>query len=182
MAERDDLDRLLDAALSTYADPGPGLEARVLERIRTFAPVRSLRPQGWWATGLAMAAAILLFFAFPARWHRPLAPKPNSAMRASSAVAPTTPNKVATPPPSAPRPHQGARLHAAAPVAPPPKLDTFPSPAPLSAEEESLLRLVMQSSESERQALLTAQQQSDAPIHISAISIPPIPPPAEGQE
>ena len=33
MPEKDDLDRLLDSALSTYADPGPesGLEERVLD-------------------------------------------------------------------------------------------------------------------------------------------------------
>ncbi len=33
MPERDDLDRLLDSALATYAEPRRGLEKRILARV-----------------------------------------------------------------------------------------------------------------------------------------------------
>jgi hypothetical protein len=60
--DRDELDRLLDSALATYADPGPGadLERRILGRIAAEAvpvPRRSWLP---WAMALTVAAGLLL--------------------------------------------------------------------------------------------------------------------------
>lgn len=184
MADRDDLDRLLDAALSTYADASPDLAPRVLTQVSARAATRSRRLLWIWGAGLvtAMAAALLLLIA---PWHTP---QPQLAPRTEASVLPPSPEH--TIPAEAPSATHDAVAHAQritftripAISAPPPKQDIFPAPRPLSAEEQALAHLVAHSSQDQRRDLLAAQQQSDAPIRISDISIPPIQPPDEGKE
>ncbi|HEV2136758.1 MAG TPA: hypothetical protein VGR47_21240 [Terracidiphilus sp.] len=68
----------------------------------------------------------------------------------------------------------------AARAAPLPKLDLFPTPRPLSAEEEALVNFAAKAPKTERESLLAAQEQADAPLSIAAIEIKPLEPPASG--
>lgn len=178
MPERDDLDRLLDESLSSYAEPVDGLAERVLRGIPTVAPRR--RYVWLWPAALAAATALALLVAAP--WRHPL--PPHTAPRVQVAEAPA-PSHDATP--AAPR-HSTATLRRVAArrvvsaPKPLPKLDIFPAPTPLSAEERALAGLVARSSAQERRELVAAQQQANAPIRISAITIPPIASPAEAKE
>src|SRR5215472_2559365 len=81
----DELDRLLDAALASYAnvDPRPGLDERILANLRSEHPVA----HAWWYWGLATAlAAILVVLALglrsgrlhPAVANHPIADRPIS--------------------------------------------------------------------------------------------------------
>jgi len=57
---------------------------------------------------------------------------------------------------------------------PRPKLDVFPTPQPLSSEERGLAVVALQAPVPLRKALVEAQEQDDAPVHIAAIHIPPL--------
>lgn len=180
MADRDEFDRLLDSALSTYADADPNLAPRVLRQLSLQTTMRRRRTQWLWSAGLATAATALLLSIAP--WRTP---QPQLAPRTEASVAPPQPHPAAptetthTIAPHAPR---TAPTRAVAASAPSPKQDIFPAPRPLSPEEQALAHLVAQSSPDQRRDLLTAQQQADAPIRISTISIPPISSPSEGKE
>ncbi|MDE3063324.1 MAG: hypothetical protein KGJ51_09720 [Acidobacteriota bacterium] len=181
MAERDDFDRMLDAALATYANPDSGLEERILARVEESAPVRAHRPLWLWAGGFAVIVAAFFFFV-PAIWHRSPAPQAGPGAHTSIATLPPDHSVNSAPASPAAHPHRVAMLHPVPRPAALPKLSVFPAPAPLSPAEQALVRVVAQSSEDQRRALLAAQHEHDTPIRISAISIPPISPPAEGQE
>lgn len=187
MADRDPLDQMLDAALSTYADPGPNLAPRILAQVSAHSAARSRRHRWPWAASLATAAACLLLFVAVPR-HTPF---PHTEPRQHAAVKPLPPLPTNSAPvvetrpvrATAARPHRAA-ARALAVSAALPKLDIFPSPSPLSAEERALARVVEQSPANQRHDLFAAQPPLDEPIRISSISIPPIsiPPPAEGKE
>ncbi len=187
MPERDSLDRLLDSALSTYADPGPdsGLEAGIFARIgaeRTAGQRRHWRLL--WTAGLPALAACLLLLLATALW-RP-AP-PHTAPRIQSSAEHPLVASSAQPAPT--QPVRRSALHEARtrgssiprPAAAP-KLDVFPAPAPLSSQEQALVRFVAATSEVQHTDLMQAQQQAVEPLRIAAISIPPIEPPSEGKE
>jgi hypothetical protein len=55
-----------------------------------------------------------------------------------------------------------------------PKLDVFPLPQPLSPEEQALYAFATQVPEKQRQAILDAQKDIDAPLNIAAIHIQPL--------
>ena len=59
-------------------------------------------------------------------------------------------------------------------LSPLPKLDVFPTPQPLTPEERAFVVLITQTPTPVRNALLAAQEQDDAPVHIAAIHIPPL--------
>ena len=61
-----------------------------------------------------------------------------------------------------------------------PKLDVFPAPQPLTAEERALYSFATDVPEKQRQAVLNAQKNDNAPLDVAAIRIPPIELPAEG--
>jgi hypothetical protein len=65
----------------------------------------------------------------------------------------------------------------AATAAPLPKLDVFPTPQPLTPEEQVLAVFAAKAPLTERQALLDAQKQADAPLSIAALQIQPLDPP-----
>ena len=150
MPDKDNLDHLIDAALGTYGDAAPGLEARVLSAIATsreaagsaieIAPVR----RRWvaWAVAFPIAACLLLLWlTVPSRrvsgpiesqqahQYRPvpeIVPRP---------VAPKRETRVA---PTAIRNRTEKHLQPAQTTALP-KLDVFPTPQPLTAQERALL-------------------------------------------
>jgi hypothetical protein len=185
MPDRDDLDSLLDAALNTYADPGPssGLEHRVLARISTQnTPVWPRWRLHWAALAAVPAGLVLMFILAPWRHVPPhIAPK-----AVAPAVLPMTASTVTpeTPPPgwqAIARVTRTADRVSPQPAAPP-KLDIFPAPTPLSKQEQALVRFVTQTSETQHKDFMEAQQQAAAPLRIASISIPPIEPPVEGKE
>jgi len=197
--KNDDLDLLpdilIDAALRSYADPGPEaeLERRVMARIAEArisaepAPRRRWLP---WAIALPVAACLLLFLLVlsgPKPLHPPTSnpEQANQSQEAPIAAAHTAPS-------TAPQtgqthrtkaPIRGPRSRAtalAAKPAPLPKLDVFPTPRPLTPEEQALAEFAAQATKSERESFLKAQQQADAPLHIAAIHIEPLEPPSPG--
>ena len=213
---RDELDRLVDWALATYADPGPdcdlerrilnriaietalasyadpgpdsGLKRRILSRIAAEA-VRSPRRR-WlgWAVALPFAAACLLLFmlfSHPRTNHLP------ATRRSSVAQSPVTPSTeaanraIARP---APAGRSEAPLHKprvrrktfAAKATPLPKLDIFPSLQPLSPQEQAVVDFATHATKSERESLIAAQSQANAPLRIAAIEVKPLEPPSAG--
>jgi hypothetical protein len=61
-----------------------------------------------------------------------------------------------------------------------PKLNVFPTPQPLTPSEKALVTYIAHAPEAERNALVDAQKQMDAPLSIAAIDIQPLEPPEEG--
>jgi hypothetical protein len=205
MREKDDLDLLLDSALSTYADPGPDarLEDRVLAALEAGQGSGERRrwfdwPRLTWA--VAVPVAICLLWVSLARVvHAPSTQSqvPSPPGPSLSSKAPAQPHVTTMHPSGAKAPsHSGstsARLKSC-PVTKPacdvsadvakaahlPKLDVFPAPQPLSAEERVLVAAT-NGSPAEREALAVSKEPADAPLSIADLNIPPLAPPDEGR-
>ncbi|MFZ0746452.1 MAG: hypothetical protein WAM85_18740 [Terracidiphilus sp.] len=193
MREKDELDDLLDAALGTYADPGPDsdLDQRILARIAAQKLAEPAPRRHWlpWVIALPAAACLLLLvFSGPKTAHPPSGPATKAAVRPSQSpviTAHSEPHPVAHVEPvrGSQRPFHAAVYRPvvlAAKSAPLPKLDVFPTPQPLSPEERALVMFAARAPERERQSLIEAQKQSDEPLRIEAINIPPLDPPTQG--
>ncbi len=187
--EHGQLDRVLDSALATYADPGPasGLERRILSRIANEASPAPRRRWLAWAVALPIAASLLLFMIVSHPWTSQLSTTPEAhAFRQLARPSIETTNRPAAHP--APIRRSKASLRKprlaqktlAADSTRPPKCDIFPSLQPLSPEEQSLVNFAMHAPKSERESLLAAQREADAPLRINAIEIKPLEPPAAG--
>jgi hypothetical protein len=181
MREIDELDRLLDSALGTYAEPRRGIEQRILARVNEMEAARLAPRRRWLVWTVAIpAVCILLYTVIPGirKNHA------NIEEHAARQVQPSLPatngsQRVPIPTSAKPRPLRGS-IKPAATVAAAPKLDVFPAPRPLSTEEQALIALAKQGPELQREAL-ARQKQEDVPLQISAIQIPPISPPDEGE-
>lgn len=178
MCDDDNLDQILDAALSTYGDPGPnsGLDKRVLARLAAARAVPLLRRRRdrrrWlpWAIALPAAACLLLVFFMPKN-----APLRSSQTKQASPLPPLA--AMRTEAPKAGSLHRKQQFQTIARTPQPttlPKLDVFPTPQPLTTEEQALIAFISRASDSERKALIESQKQFQAPISIAAIRIPPI--------
>lgn len=192
MSDRDNIDRLLDSALATYAEPSSGLEERVLNALgveqlaapakpkHTAFPLRRWVP---WTVGLAAAGSLLLVLSVhyyesrpgtqarntvPTQPQRAIAPPVNIASEPTHVAVVRTPKSRA--------PHLATVTPAALP-----KLDVFPTPQPLTPQEQALVVFVAQAPEAGRKAVAEAQQRIEAPISIAAIRIPPLESPEKGQ-
>ncbi|HEX5423947.1 MAG TPA: hypothetical protein VFW94_10385, partial [Candidatus Acidoferrales bacterium] len=197
-----------DSALATYADPGPdsgadrGLEQRILTRIAAERHGPTRRRWLAWAVGLPAAAILLLFAGLsiarrtyapsPAsqqghissqhlpRWNQQAAEKRgNDLYQGTTSVVPKKHSKEQRALASEAAPHS-RRAARAAQAERLPKLDVFPTPQPLSPEEQALVIFAADANKSERESLVIAQQQANAPLHIAAIHIKPLQPPAAG--
>ena len=153
------MERWLDKVLAEHgsAEPRPGLEKRVLVRVRQEQEA-SAQTRSWWpvlaATAAAVALAIGVFMVErPAK--APVTPVANADRQRSPTVAEKAPHQVAVPL-RARRPHHTRRDTDAGQGVP--KLDQFPSPAPLSEEEEALVRYVKEFPE---EARMIAQAQAE---------------------
>ena len=191
MPEKDELDLLLDSALATYADPGPGsdLEDHVMAAVASAqaadtAAARARRSWLPWAVAIPVAAALLFLWLSVAR--RVLAPQPQQA----HATRPSTPENQPASPHRPGRAPSRKRFIQAAPQTelaktdkrtPLPKLDVFPTPQPLTAQERGLALVSAEAQPPLREAIVQAQKEDDAPVHIAAIHIPPISPPSQTQ-
>jgi hypothetical protein len=182
MPEIDDLDRLIDRTLASYAEPRPGLNQRILARVEIASSTRSsINRQLWlWALAGAVAAGIAVVIAVPRMGQ----------LEAPPTIAQTlNPDHDSVVPP----PVHGERQIHRSPRSPKlasirtrlqgakdtmytqrPKLDVFPSPKSLSPQEQAMVALATASSNSARKILIANQLQLDAPLQISAIKIPPI--------
>ena len=183
-----DLDRLIDAALNTYANPDSGLEQRVLARV---AASRQPQPRlRWIAWTAALAAAACLFLAI-ALMHKPPAPSP-AATAINTPPAQQAPKTEARLIPGPVQRRSGPPHHAQAPDASHnvaanrlPKRDIFPTPHPLSPAEQVLVDFAERAPKAEREAFVEDRTQTSGPIAIAAIrvtpiQIPPIEPPSTG--
>jgi hypothetical protein len=185
---RDDLDRFLDSALATYADPGPdsGITQRILARVAA----EPARRQSWrwlpWAVAAPVAAGLLSLFMLSGSKpvHRPTEggnqarvvqpPYSRTGGERSTSNLRLGPARQA----QVSRPHSKSGGPAiAVKTEPLPKLDVFPTPQPLSSEEQALVDYAAHATKSERQSLIDVQQQMDAPLTIAAITIQPLEPP-----
>jgi len=182
MFDNDDLDRQLDAALATYADPGPSsrLAAQVLTRIAHERAAARRRVQWLWGSSLSAAAACLLLFA-AVRLQRTPHATPAIESPAPRALIATAQPRAAQPVLRAARRTRRPNLAPTAQSATP-RSAIFPTPSPLSHEEQAMIRLLQELPPDQRTRLVESQQQAAAPLQFASISIPPIEPPAEGKE
>ena len=184
---RDDLDTLLDAALSTYTNPEPslGLTPRILAATRAVDGRPPLRWMVWAVPALAAALAIVILY--PAHHiYRDPSPSTSQLSGSASTYPITAPNPVKTGSDrEAPRLRATATIRAAIPAPEPlPKQEVFPTPAPLSPQEQAIAALVNRNrTEIAKQVAQSANQDPEQPIeplHIAAIHIPPLYPPDNG--
>jgi len=186
MHENDDLDRMLDSSLTNYGDPGPdsGLAERILARISSeqrsdrSAPRWRSRFLLWAALPAAACLLLTLFIWKPAGPGTPhqSASLPQAASAESGSKAPKVADVThAEKLPIAAKHHTHTPpTIAASKSATRPKLDVFPLPHPLSPEEQALYAFATQVPEKQRQAILDAQKDIDAPLSIAAIHIQPL--------
>ncbi len=180
MRNHDELDLLIDAALATYADPGPGSELarRVLDRMAeepAHAPRRRWLP---WVFALPAAACLLLvFFVHPRQ--RIVEPQSGHADQVAHLQKPGV--LISRTAPHLAPPRVMAQRAITAAFNPPsaalagnskalPKLDVFPTPEPLSPQERALAVLAARTPQPELRALAQSQQQ-DVPLTVSAIPL-----------
>jgi hypothetical protein len=128
MAERDELDRLLDSALASYSDAEPlaGIEERVLRRVARS----KRRPWLWWLAGAVPAAACLLVLLTN---REAIAPPQLPVAPRAVETAQTRPEPAVVKAPPKPRPVQRRPQVA--------RQDQFPIAMPLTAQERGLLEL-----------------------------------------
>ena len=182
MHEKDHLDRMLESALSSYGDPGvdSGLAERVLARVSNERAPHQSAPM--WRSRLVLwaalpAAACLLLSLVLWKHSGPVThPSGGFAESASSNHSSKVPGFENVRPPTVKAKTRTPLRHS--PAVPEsavrPKLDVFPLPQPLTREEQALYTFATQVPEQQRQAILAAQQNDDAPLNIAAISIPPL--------
>jgi len=153
-----DLDKLIDQALSTYSieDARPGLEGRVLARVRSDSRRQFRFPLWAWALPALGCVALVL-----TNWKAP-APQ----VLTPAAVPPQI--TIADPviPVSRPRRHTTVRTK----LARAPKRDTFPAARALTPEERSLLAFANQ----DPAAALAFLDRKFTPLEVDSIEIEPL--------
>jgi negative regulator of sigma E activity len=198
----DELDRMIDAGLSTYAEPRAGLEQRVMATVvakqeahivlsqvsesRPGAPrvltiaggKRASERPAWrmWVVGLAAAACVLTAVTVGVR--RIEAPQWHNQEAVNSTPAPVVSH------PAAPEARhetavrvgmkRGAHRSVEARGPRLPKKAVFPTPQPLSPEMQALARFAARAPEAQRRQLIEAQAKLDAPITIAPLKIAPL--------
>jgi hypothetical protein len=155
-------------------------------RINTGAPRRRWL---YWMAAVPVAACLL--FVFTARKSPPSEgtlqpqthPPEQTATNHSAQSEPPLPARhMPAPPPRRPGVHaQHNADRTLSKLASQPKLDVFPTPQPLTPEEQALYAFATQVPEKQRQAILNAQRNDNAPLDVAAIRIPPLEMPEEGK-
>jgi hypothetical protein len=146
MQENDELDQILDAALSKYTAVAPraGLEERVLANLQAERE-KVQRSAAWhWSVAVGFAVVIIvaatLALRSPKSRHTHIADHPPTATQAPKESEPQfVSNSWNTASTNTAGPYR-KKIHPHAKVAKaaPPKLDQFPSPQPLSEQEKIL--------------------------------------------
>jgi len=181
MHKDSDPDRLIDAALGTYARADSGLERRVLARIAAAHLAAPCTRWMLWAVALTAAACLLIFILL--EHSKPAHPSGDNAANAphvqQAPILVTPPAQRASGPHHAqpknrarrPPPHNKAGTAFAARL---PRQEVFPTPRPLSRQERALVNFATQAPIAARDSFVAAQQQTDAPIAIADLRIAPI--------
>jgi hypothetical protein len=162
----DELDKILDDALSSYSreEPRPGLDDRIFDRIRA---AREQRGFTWLRWALAVPAfACVLFLAVMFLSTRDSVPK-------SWKPAPII-SSTASPPPFAPAAIQPTATRRRLKPVRLPKPEQFPTPTPLTAQERALLAFVARSPKQAEELLTDAKSGTTEPIQIKEIQIEPL--------
>jgi hypothetical protein len=164
--EQNELDHLIDSALRGYsaADPSPGMDQRVLNRIRTVA-----RPWSWrWALAIPVLAS-LVFAVIVIRNVRSPAAEPLTLSQIRTAP-PQAPAVQAAPPPRVVRPKPLRTTHDPAMT----KHQQFPAPTPITPEEQALLAFATRHPAEAQETLVDWRKRMDEPIEIKEIQIQPL--------
>jgi hypothetical protein len=167
--KRDEIDRVLDAALAKYAsaEPRQGLDERVLANLR--AEQARLPDRAWWRWSVMAALAGLVVVAVTLTWrtarpshavvaHRSPTTTPNLEHPAPRVASGAGPNDIHPQTPGRATRRATHRNHQAIVASPNPKLDQFPSRQQLSEQELALARYV---SEFPQEATLIARAQEE---------------------
>jgi hypothetical protein len=196
MNHNQQLDNILDEALSTYRDAEPlaGIEDRVLQRITARCETKR---RLWWRSSAAVAcAAIITLVAYVALRHsvevpvqhatqRPQVPVTVAKSDDQPSVATQSVRAAEPSPPKTSKPKSATAIAAPSPVASAserkphaiPAPDQFPTPTPLSAEERALLALARTQPE-----MLLNRSDKEREIEIPLIEIKLLPDPNVGSE
>lgn len=178
MPDHDELDRMLDSALSTYAAPSRGFEERLLRSMASIPGAVRMRRRRWLLWALALpAAACLILAIFVLQPRRPSQAAGVQRARKQATITRAVPGlRPEVSPLHVARQNQrknSSHLTLSASAAPLPKLDVFPTPQPLTSEEKVLVETASGNPTAEREALL----QSNAPVtplDIASLKIPPL--------
>jgi len=162
---KDELDRIVDSAVRDFGavEPPPGLESRVLNRVRFEEARRPWATRPWttmwyWAlAGSAALAGMVTLWVWP-QANAPNIPLPSAVVAAKRESPPpafttTLPKRVAAA-------HHHARTRA--------------SSQHLSAEESALVALVSAHPEEAVSVVADLRQKLSAPFQIASLSIAPI--------
>lgn len=188
MKDKDRLiDELLDSALAHHraAQPRPGLEGRVLERVRATAGEEVAGGKAWKLWVAAAATVVVVMFVaigVANRSHSPAvetsevlntvpATSSRQILTANSGAIPKAgnPTTVVEPKQIAHRDSKPSR-RARVPHWP----SQFPTPAPLTAEEKALVQYVRDTPPQVLEASLFKQKSEDRPIEIRPLKIAPL--------
>ena len=181
-----EFDHLLLSALNTYADPGQDsdIAQRVLAHVAAECAPKQTRQWLPWAIALPVAACFIVLTVvtglkptriFTDRTSQGSVKLPNSTDikgNGPSSISASTQHGKA--PRGMSHPNHASAHERTTRL---PKLDVFPAPQPLTPAEEELVAYIAHAPEAERQSLIEAQKQIDAPLSIAAIEIQPLRPP-----
>ena len=179
--ERDELDGLIDGALSEYssADPLDGLEDRVLRRVQAAGAAR--RSPWPYRLGFAVPAIAALLLAGIALWMGRNSQSFTSDATRKAAVS--VPSPLTSGPQLSPAPatrvvesKRGDRMgqRHSAPARSLPKEEYFPSPTPMTDEERALVAWVRRAPTEAAQVFADLEERTAGPIEIQPIQVPPL--------
>ena len=179
----DRIDRQIDAALRSYAEPSEIPEAReILARLMERARSEQVRPQRarakqlrrtpWWVWA-AIPACALLMAALITAWmlRGPRVPEIAWSPRTPGVVAPVRGAKEAVKFHPAVRNRAVRHEEARAKL---PRLDVFPSPRPLTPQEQALVAFVQHGPPEVQRAVLEDQKRWDDPIIVAGLQEQPL--------
>jgi len=182
------VDQLLDSALAQHraAEPRPGLESRILERVRATAGEEIARAKAWkvWIAAAATAVVVLVFFGV-----RMTNRAPGPAVETSEAVntIPSTSSRQILTANSGAIPKAGnaTTVVELKPIAHRDSTRSrrveahhwpsqFPTPAPLTAEQKALVRYVQKTPPRVLAEPILKAEFTVQPLEITPLTIPPL--------
>ncbi|MBV9301843.1 MAG: hypothetical protein JOY62_13770 [Acidobacteriaceae bacterium] len=161
----DELDQILARGLRSYADaePRPGLEKRVINRVRETREIRSLKWLRWAISVPVFASLLIIAITFwPKRERTPEFHASSTPVAKSVSAAPVIPKAAE----AAVRRPRSQRVLA-------PKREQFPTPVPLTEEERALLAFANGVPHAE-EVMATQEKRMSEPLEIAEIHIEPL--------
>lgn len=187
------VDQLLDSALARHRaeEPRPGLEGRILERLRATASEKIAGAKAWnlWIAAAATVAVVMMFVAIRVarRPYSPAvqtskanktvpAPAPKEILAANSGTTPEAGNTATVIEPKRIARHENKLSHRVEAHHWPSR---FPTPAPLTAEQKALVQYVRDTPPQVLEASLLphlseSQPTEIKPVKFSSVQIQPL--------